>query len=84
MFSIAKCGHCGHTGTKTAEIEPQGAAYKQTAICCSSCSAILGVVGYYDTGTLLKKAETERAELKQRIASLEYAINQIGYLLQRR
>ena len=84
MFGTAKCGHCGQIGTKIMQIEPNGAAYKQSAICCNSCNAILGVTGYYDTGPLLKKAEKERDELKQRIEGIEHAINQIGYLLQSR
>ena len=84
MFAIAKCGHCGHTGTKLAQIEPATAAYKQTAICCSSCNAILGITGYYDTGTLLKKAEKEREAIKQQISRLEHTIQQIAHMMQMR
>jgi hypothetical protein len=77
MLSIAKCGHCGKSGTKVAEIEPSGASYKQIAICCSWCSAVLGVTGYYDTGTLLKKAEKEQLELSKRISQMERQIHAI-------
>ncbi|MEM5500763.1 hypothetical protein WNY59_04080 [Ahrensia kielensis] len=83
MFSTAKCGHCGKTGTKVQEISPVGAAYKQMAVCCQSCSAILGVTGYYDSGTLLKQAERERAELSQKVQRLEQQLISISHRLQR-
>jgi hypothetical protein len=51
MFNMAKCGHCGKTGTKISQIEPNGGAYKQSAICCMSCNSILGI-----TGALLHKS----------------------------
>jgi len=84
MFGAAVCGHCGKPGTKAVQIEPAGAAFKQTAICCSSCGAILGVTGYYDEGALLKKAEQANASLAQKVTNLEHQLNQILYVLQSR
>lgn len=84
MFGIPKCGHCSGTRTSVKVIEPSGANYKKMAICCSSCNAILGATGYYDTGTLLKAAEKERAEMKRQISSLEYSVSQLVQLLSRR
>lgn len=80
---IAKCGHCGGTGTKVAEIAPLGGAYKQTAICCSACSAILGVTGYFDTGALLKQQEAKINALTSALGSISHDLDTIRQSLQR-
>jgi hypothetical protein len=77
MIGFAKCGHCGGSGTKISEISPTGAAYKQNAICCTSCNAILGVTGYYDTGAMIKKQEAEIQKLKQTVDQLDYNLRQV-------
>lgn len=83
MLGIAKCGHCGQTGTKIVEIEPNGARYKQSAICCTHCSAILGVGDYYNVGTLLKTAEKERVAMTKKIDQLQYQVDLIVNTLRR-
>lgn len=83
MFSNAKCGHCGKTGTKIDEIEPAGARYKQSAICCIHCNSILGITGYYDAGTLLKSAEKERVAMSKKIDQLQYQVSQLINALRR-
>lgn len=70
MLSFAKCGHCNQTGTKIAEISPSGGNYKQNAICCISCSAILGVVGYYDAGQLIKNQEAQINSMVRQVGDL--------------
>lgn len=84
MFSFAKCGHCDGTNTKIAEIEPTGAHFKQVAICCSSCNAILGTTGYYDTGSLIKAQEKEIASLKQQVAQIDHNLRGLIDVLNRR
>lgn len=84
MFSSAKCGHCGQSGTKIEMIEPNGSQYKQAAICCSHCNSILGVTGYYDTGTLLKSQEKEIADLKRQLAQVDYNLRALIDGLNRR
>jgi hypothetical protein len=80
MFSLgAKCGHCGKSGTKIAEISPSGASYKQIAITCSGCSAILGVTDYYNVGTLLKQQEKEIAGLKTQLGNMQSGIQQMDH-----
>ena len=74
---FAKCGHCGKPGTKVVVIEPSGGNFKQMAICCASCSAVLGVRGYYDSGSLIKKQETEIAKLQTAVAQLQHQNAQI-------
>lgn len=77
MFSIAKCGHCGNSGTKITSIEPNQSAYKLSAICCAHCNAILGVMDYYNTGTLLKGAEKEIGVMNAKIDRLQYQVDQL-------
>lgn len=83
MFGLAKCGHCGNSGTKITEIEPNGARYKQSAIVCMHCSAILGVTGYYDTGSLVKGLEAKIAQLEQRAQQIDANLNNLIYQMQR-
>jgi lactam utilization protein B len=84
MFSTANCGHCGKIGTKIETIEPHGAAYKQAAICCQWCSAILGITDNYNVGTLLKQLEAEQGKLKAQIQQIDHNVQQIAYALQQR
>lgn len=83
MFSLAKCGHCGHMGTKLHEIEPSGSAYKLQAVCCQSCNSILGVVDFFNVGTLLKNAEKEQKKLAAQAQSIDSRLAQIERLLKR-
>jgi hypothetical protein len=84
MFSTAKCGHCGKTGTKLQVIEPNGAKYKQTAVCCQWCNAILSVGGFYDTSAQIKALEDEQKKLKALIQQIDHNVQQIGRALQGR
>lgn len=72
MFSFTKCGHCNGTVTKIAEIQPSGTDFKQIAICCSSCSSILGITDYFNVGNLVKMQEKEIASLKQQVTQIDY------------
>lgn len=84
MFSSTKCGHCGKSGTKIETIEPDGARYKQTAICCKWCNAILGVTGYLDTSTQIKALQDEQKKLAKQIDQIDYNVQQVVRALQRR
>ena len=84
MISLAKCGHCGKSGTKIELIEPTGAAYKQSAIICKWCNSILGVTGYFDAGQLIKEQEKEIKGLKSQVSNLEHLVIQIANALNQR
>jgi hypothetical protein len=84
MLGFAKCGHCGKSGTKLAIIEPSGAAYKQSAICCSFCNAILGVTGFYDAGTLIKEQEKKIGQLLADVSTLSQHVAHLTDVLSRR
>lgn len=79
---LSKCGHCGGFGTRVQTIEPDGASYKQIAVCCSACNAILGVIGYLDPGALLKAQEAKINALASTVTSLGYELENIKRTLQ--
>ena len=80
MFGSPKCGYCDKSGTKLTPIEPAGSRIRYTAICCNS---ILGVTEQSDSGTILKKIETENATLLDKIQRVEHSIEQIALGLNR-
>ncbi|MCX7559798.1 hypothetical protein OS190_09480 [Sulfitobacter sp. F26204] len=77
MFGTTICGHCGKTGTKAQEISPSGANFKQVAICCSSCSAILGVTGFFDVGAVVKVQEKKIDAMTHQIGDLTRAVEDL-------
>lgn len=81
---MAKCGHCNHFGTKLEEISPSGGRYKMMAVCCSGCSAILGVTDYLNSGTLIKGVEKKVDTLRSEVGFVKSAVDQISNLLRRR
>ena len=81
---VAKCGHCGNVGTRLEEISPAQSQYKMMAVCCGSCSAILGVTDYFNTGTLLKNAEKERGKVETKIDQITHTVRQIADAVRRR
>jgi len=81
---MAKCGHCNHIGTRLEEISPMNGQYKMMAVCCLSCGAILGTTDYFNSGVLLKSAETERAKAKSAIDEIRHIVGQIADTLRRR
>lgn len=73
-MGIAKCGHCGGMSTKMELISPSGATYKHGAICCSTCSAILGVTGYRDSSILIDKQAKQIEALDKKLSDLIWQI----------
>lgn len=81
---MAKCGHCNHVGTKLSEISPSGGRYKMMAVCCSGCSAILGVTEYMNAGALIKGLDNKVEALGSEVGDIETTLQQIRALLTRR
>ncbi|GAA5664963.1 hypothetical protein Brsp07_03462 [Brucella sp. NBRC 14130] len=54
------------------------------AVCCSSCSAILGVTDYFNSGTLIQSVEKKVDTLRSEVGFVKSAANQILDLLRRR
>lgn len=83
MFGLTKCGKCENGAFKVQELNAQGANYKLFAVQCTSCSTAIGVMEYYDNGSLLKEQEAAITELGRKIGSIEQTVNQIAYALER-
>lgn len=81
---MAKCGHCDHIGTRLEEISPAGGQYKMMAICCSSCSAILGVTNYLNTGVIAKGLEKSISGMKSDLDKISTIVRDIQNTLRRR
>lgn len=76
-MATSRCPKCESTRFEMATLEPKGARYKQSAIQCSSCGAVVGVTGFFDAGFLLKEQEA----VLQRIDAV---VTQIAGYLSRR
>ena len=63
----AKCGFCSSAGTKMEIIEPKGTQFKQAAICCASCNAVLGVVDYTNAAITLDGHEIQLKDISMKI-----------------
>lgn len=80
----SKCAKCEGHSFRVQEVSPAGGAFKLSFIQCSSCGVPVGVMDYYNTGSLLKKQEKAIANLDGRLTRIEHAINQIAYVLNQR
>ncbi|MCJ8518999.1 hypothetical protein ABID21_001905 [Pseudorhizobium tarimense] len=54
------------------------------AICCSGCSAILGVTEYMNSGALLKQLEGKVQAVESQLGIIEMVIQQVKSILTRR
>jgi hypothetical protein len=70
-MALSKCPKCNNGFFELKSFEPRGARYKQNFIQCSMCGTPVGVVGFYDAGSLIKEQEEEIAELQKRLKVVE-------------
>lgn len=82
--AMAKCGFCNAVGTRLELISPRDANYKQAAICCSSCGAILGVVGATNPTVAATDAQKSVRKLSADVSNLQRQLDEIRQLLRRR
>jgi hypothetical protein len=68
MAFSTKCGHCNATVWEIKTIDPAGANFKQSVLQCASCGVPVGVLDYYNLGSMLKKQEKEIADLKKQLS----------------
>lgn len=62
-------------------ISPHGSKYKLSAICCSSCGAVVGVLDYLNIGVKTEHIETRLKHLEalpSRIVELTQAVQQLA------
>ena len=77
-----KCGKCEGTEFRTQEIEPQGAAYKLIAVQCQRCDTPIGVLDYFNLGTLIKAQEQQIAELRTDLQQVHGQLGMIAHYIQ--
>ncbi|MCK1632659.1 hypothetical protein [Bradyrhizobium sp. 162] len=83
MAFVTKCPHCEVTRFEVKEIEPVDSTYKLTAIQCVGCGAPIGVMDFWNIGTLLKKQEKQISDLSSRLQNMEHTLSQIAQVLRR-
>ena len=54
-MAYSACPKCNGHYFEMKEAEPANALYKVNFIQCSSCGAVVGVIDYFDLGTLIHK-----------------------------
>jgi hypothetical protein len=53
-MAFSSCIKCGSTSFETAEASPNGSKFKLTFVQCSLCGGVVGVLDYYNIGSLLQ------------------------------
>ena len=84
MFNVSSCVKCGNGMFKVVEKELTGANFKLNFVQCSSCNTPVGVLDYYNIGSLLKTQEKALKDLDSRISTIEHNLNQIINFLNQR
>ncbi|OXG03653.1 hypothetical protein BC749_11114 [Flavobacterium araucananum] len=55
MYSSSKCPHCQKTGFEVATEAPKDSNFKLMFVRCQWCKTVVGVLDYYNIGTLVHK-----------------------------
>lgn len=71
-MALPSCPKCEWHYFEIKTIEPAGSNFKENAVQCRKCGTVVGVVEYYNSGTLLKGQEKEIAKLQRQ---MEVALN---------
>ena len=89
--SVSSCAKCGGGTFKVVEKEPNGSNYKVNFVQCSSCNTPIGVLDYYNLGTLMKTQEktinginSNTSNLDHRLSNIEHTLSQIAQFLNQR
>ncbi len=58
-MAIPRCPkpNCDGANFSMSELTPSGSEYKYSAVCCSRCGAVVGVLDFFNLGSLLKKIQ---------------------------
>ena len=64
---MLKCPSCKNGSFKTEVFEPSGSGFKHTAIACSSCNTVVGVMDFFNVGQMLTDIEKRLKAIEQRI-----------------
>lgn len=55
MIPTSRCPHCQSTGFEVVTEEPKDSNFKVIFVRCQSCKTAVGVLEYYNSGTLIHK-----------------------------
>lgn len=84
MFNPSSCAKCGGGNFKVVEKEPQGSNFKLNFVQCSSCNAPIGVLDFFNLGSLMKDQEKSIKNLDNRLSNIEHVLQQIAHFLNQR
>jgi uncharacterized Zn finger protein len=59
MENKSKCPSCSNTEFETVNETPVNSNYELIFVRCTSCKVVVGVVDFYNVGTLIKKLATK-------------------------
>ncbi|MBN1950257.1 MAG: hypothetical protein JW801_03585 [Bacteroidales bacterium] len=59
MDDKSKCPRCSNNAFEAINEKPVNSNYELIFVRCTSCKTVVGVVDYYNVGTLVKKLATQ-------------------------
>lgn len=73
----SKCPKCQNTSFEVVINEPADSAYKLLFVQCKSCGTVVGVMDYYNIGSLMNNMKRKLDELDSSIRNLAYTIESL-------
>ncbi len=83
MFGVSTCAKCNGNLFQVVEQEPAGSNFKLMFVQCSACGTPVGVLDYFNIGSLLDDQKKQLKALDSRVSNIEYTLDQIVRLLKR-
>jgi hypothetical protein len=56
-MAVSTCGNCNSTRFELREHSPSGSEFKLSFVQCASCGTVVGVMDYFNIGSMLEKHE---------------------------
>lgn len=72
---MAKCSKCESTLFKVENVTPSSSNYILLFVCCSRCSATIGVLDYYNIGAITKGIEEKIKHLESELSRINSNID---------
>lgn len=69
-MAISKCPRCQKSYFETVVQSPKNSNYKLIFVQCQSCQSVVGVLDYYNIGTLAKDIEKKVDSLSSQIRNI--------------
>ena len=71
-MAFSKCVSCGNGYFEVVEKEPRNSNFKVMFVQCSSCGGVVGVMDFYNIGTIVKNLEKEIENNKSAINTVNH------------